>query len=227
MAVKRKETRSRKKLQAFLAKYAKNPARVQEAMTLLKPFFRNAERGTYPLAKGEKLDLAEAARAIATATGRKVGRIVVVSREHPFPIPKPGWMTEEAYQDLLWEGFPVLFWVSIVWDSQRPGKGLRGNIGDVLDGSVEDDLWDNFVSSLWSRLARTLHDDLKGSFWDRIDESDLWRCLEDGLFYFLAFAFLDDDANIKRLTPLIRLFPRAIPLGEKRDESGTWIVLVA
>lgn len=55
----------------------------------------------------------------------------------------------------------------------------------------------------------------------------LGNSLWDSLFYYLGFVIAGKAEQVKELTPLIRLLPRAIPLGQKRDEPGVWFVLVA
>ena len=60
----------------------------------------------------------------------------------------------------------------------------------------------------------SLRDSLRGSLWA-------------SLFYFLGFTIAGKAEETKQLEPLVRLLPRCIPLGEKKDEPGVWLVVCA
>ena len=51
--------------------------------------------------------------------------------------------------------------------------------------------------------------------------------LRAALFHFWGSAMARHQPGLERLFPLIRLLPRAIPLGEPKDSPGTWVVLTA
>ena len=78
-------------------------------------------------------------------------------------------------------------------------------------------------ASPWTtRLEASPWTSLRDSLWTNLDTS-----LRDSLFCFLGVTLIGDTETIQRLTPLIQLLPHAIPLGEKKEEPGTWLVLVA
>lgn len=51
--------------------------------------------------------------------------------------------------------------------------------------------------------------------------------LRAALFHFWGSAIARHQPGLERLLPLIRLLPRAIPLGELKATPGTWVVLTA
>ena len=51
--------------------------------------------------------------------------------------------------------------------------------------------------------------------------------LRAALFHFWGHAIARSERGLERLFPLIRLLPRAIPLGELKEAPGTWVVLTA
>ena len=67
-------------------------------------------------------------------------------------------------------------------------------------------------ASLEDSLEASLRDSLRGSLWA-------------SLFYFLGFTITKKSDEAKRLEPLVRLLPQCIPLGEKKDEPGVWLVV--
>lgn len=60
------------------------------------------------------------------------------------------------------------------------------------------------------------------SLWDSLRAS-----LVESLFFYLGFTLAGDREKMGQLTPLIELLPHTLPLGEKKDEPGTWLVLCA
>ena len=52
-------------------------------------------------------------------------------------------------------------------------------------------------------------------------------CAISCLLFFLNSFLNGDREELERMKPLVKLLPKAIPLGEKRDEPGPWVVLVA
>lgn len=212
--------RNREQLRLFLEQNAKNPARVSEATEILEPLFRNNDQGAYPLARAEELDPAEVAQVIATATGRTVKRVVFVSREHPFP--KPEWMSEKVYEAFYAHSFDGSLRDNS-WDILRDiFRDIGGSLWDSLWNSLGNNLWDNLRYILGGSLWDSLGDRLWGSF-----RSSIGRSVGGSVFYYLGFSLLNDAVHIEQLAPFVRLLPRAIPLGEKADEPGIWIVLVA
>lgn len=51
--------------------------------------------------------------------------------------------------------------------------------------------------------------------------------LRAALFHFWGSAIARHQPGLERLFPLIRLLPRAVPLGELKSAPGTWVVLKA
>ena len=239
---------NRKALRSFLVRHAQNPDRVPEAMKLLDPFFRRAESGRYPLAPAKKLDRKAMKDAIAKATDKPLAEVVFISLTHPFP--KPDWMAKSVCQDIFWGTIGVsidnMLGDSLVESSSEGidwrsfGDDLRDSLEDSLRESLEDSLREGFRGSLGNspgvdsferNLEDSLIENLEYILRDNFGVNSVERNLEDGLqesiFSYLGFTILNDAEQIERFTPLIRLLPKAIPIGKKKGEPCTWLVLVA
>lgn len=53
------------------------------------------------------------------------------------------------------------------------------------------------------------------------------KSIRAALFHFWGSAIARHQPGLERIFPLIRLLPRAIPLGELKTAPGTWVVLTA
>ncbi len=189
-------------------KYDLVSAALQEAV----PVLRQMLSGECRLKSARELDHAAARDSIALATGRPARRIVPVSRAR----------LREA--------------------GHACSDQLRRNINGT---SLCDRLIDRHAASLWKglssidryRLFRRLSDLDRpaapgggGSPWP-VDDFGLSirvrSCVEEGLYMLLGQAMAGNRRQFKKLVPLCRMLPSFIPLGEHKDEPGTWFILVA
>lgn len=196
----------REQLKAFLLKSGKNRRLIGPAMKTMEPFFLQVESGVWDLKASAELSEKDLARAITLATGRKVKKIDFVSRERrwPYPIVEQEGFYEDDLYNRLFKGIGRRRWEKL-WEN--------------LESHLILDLRKKYRVNLF-KLNRDLMSYLYGC-------TRFQLILEDGLFYFLAFRLAGDREMVKRFTPLIKLLPHAIPLGEKEDEPGTWLVLAA
>jgi len=74
--------------------------------------------------------------------------------------------------------------------------------------------------SLWSRLRKTLAG-VPSRGVRAVARENLWHCL----LYGWACARRGDREEFERLRPLLGLMTRAIPIGELREDPGTWLIL--
>ena len=196
----------------------------ENVMSELEPFYQIAEQGNFELILPEEIDTEKMKVAIQLATDKHVERIVFISINNPFP--KPEWMTEDVYKNSLRDSLGDSFWNS-----------LRDSLGDSLRDSLGDSLRDSFWNSLWNSLGdsfwNSLRDSLGDSFWNSLRDSlrdslgdSLRDSLRVSLYFFVGFSLANKDKEVSRIKPFLPLCSKCLILGEKKDEPGTWLVLV-
>ena len=188
----------REQLNSFLLENGKDRSMIEAAIKLMEPVFVIAERGQWPSAEFKDEDVSHA---IAQATGKEVKKVVFVSKHQPFP--KPEWMTQMVCR-----------------------TSLRNGGGQSLGASLTTSLWNSLGQILLDTLGTSLRDGLRDGLRDSLGAS-LREILWTSLFFYLGFTLAGDREKAGQLTPLIELFPYGSPLGEKKDEPGTWLVLCA
>lgn len=194
----------RKKLQEFLETNAQKPELIPPAMELIEPLFRIAEAGRYALAPADDVHLWKAVEAINLAAALPVNRIVPVSAA------APGSWSDRRIDDEFHD---------------RLRDSLVGSLADSLKG--DEELWVglglNYLATLGYILTESLPVSLRRfGLWD-----GLLGSLRVSPRFLLGFAVAGNEEKVARLTPLMCLLPRAIPIGQKADEPGTWLVLFA
>lgn len=200
-------------LQSFLSEHIQDGDRVGWLMGLLEPFFQRAESEAYEFAPEGELDFEGVKAAIARAVGQEVAGVNFVSLESS-PKPKLG---EHSFASGLWRNFGDTGLGDEL--AFRLQTGLLDSLGDPISEVV-----------LMDPMRKSLHTGLYYKLWGRPAFSfmaSLWDSLTVSLFYFLGFAVAGKAETSERLVPLIKLLPRAIPLGVKGDEPQTWLVLTA
>ncbi|HTM68463.1 MAG TPA: hypothetical protein VL426_04130 [Candidatus Binatia bacterium] len=207
---------SRDALYDFLVANTPRPALVPEAMERLAPYFAQAEADQFVLCPAAELDHAEAVEAISRAVKRPVTGIVTVSLAEP--VARPPWMGTRQYD---------------LFVSETLLSSYRDLLAPALDERVEKlkmtlgiPCWRAFIEhlgeSLWTSLENCVPDSLKVPL-SLHHGMALWH----RLFLYVASAATADAATMAEVGPLVSLCAKALPLGEKLDEKGTWLVLVA
>ena len=211
-------------LRQFLDSNARDKQLLGRALECLAMFAKIVADKAYVLTAADKADRQEIAGAIAQVTNKPVKKVVFVSAASPDPALTPGKNGFDA--KTLWCGIE-----STLWDNLHSKHKLT--------------LWEGFSSdsrkgheignALWLGLEDVLGRDLKAVFaanarqWrlgyelNEACQNHLWY----SLFYFVGFCLNGAAERVQRLTALMSILPKAIPLGEKRNEPGTWYVLVA
>lgn len=175
---------------------------VHSIVRRFEPIIRRIEKGVYPLTSAERLDAGHVARVIEGVIGRSIARVVFVSES--CPIPKPEWMTDENYRYIcrntdIRQNIGETLASCLRERSKYDGDGIPfANVGVGIIAGVSESL-------SHSRLA------------------SIGACV----FFFGRAAVFGDKDDLRRLGDLIELLPKAIPLGEKKDEDGVWLVLSA
>ena len=199
-------------LLSFVLDGPRNNSLVAKALETAAPVLKQIQTRESGLWPSSRLDLEEIGRSIALATGRPVRRIKAVSLS------------------------------ALLEQDHRVSDALRA---EIHGNSLCDWLIERHASSLWRglsvidryRLFRRLTD-LEGSdaaaregpVWSKLEpglKSRVWSNLDEGLHFLLCQAMAGNKRQVKKLIPLCRLLPAAIPLGESRNEPGVWFVLTA
>ena len=204
-------------LQQILHQHAEDPSRVAGVWAELEPLRRIAESGHYNLAPASDQLAEEAKVAITKALGHTVTKVLFVSRadraSHPVDI-HYSWY--EATQTCV--RFCEDFYVPVEETLQEE---ITGPLFLLLDSSFVPSDTDKTVASDSLELVpfRGNHPCHHG-VWDGLT-----------LIPLMLAGSLFDTRNLVLmtlcLTPFIRLLTKAVPLGQKIGEDGTWYVLVA
>jgi hypothetical protein len=166
---------------------------------VLAPIIERGKRGEFEPEPGP-VDGDAIGIALLTALAIDVETITFVSLERD---PAPRWADDGLYERTLASALEQRFGYRLLMElGQRKWNTMRRHFG--FDRVVP------FCEHLRERGVR-------------IPRENLRQCLF--IYYGCTFAF--DGASVDRLTPLIELLPRAIPLGERKGEPGNWIVLTA
>lgn len=196
-------------------------------MKRIEPLFQYAISGRYWFSKPEELDESWVAAAISGAINRIVNRIIFVSVDKLALKPdRKLYMSDEGY-----EAYCKCRSAGLAMSLGEPLRpSLRISIGFGLDkllsGKHLTDMKDCLDRSIISGLTTSFSHELK-----EIVGSDILFSLRgsvvESLRFYIGSIVAGSQKNLEILTPLIELLPRAIPLGFKKDEVGTYLVLTA
>lgn len=210
-------------LRQYLTEHAVNSDLVAPAMQLLEPLFQDAEAVSDCLLSAQvKPNREEVTKALSALAGKPV-KVAFFSWGTPFP--KPEWMSERAYRErdneALWEGL----------ETSCAGS-FKALLQDLLAAPEEVGvpMSEAFAEHLLNALMENLQLRLEIDSEHRSDDEPqelLYATLWYTLFYFGSAVIMGDGATMEQMAPLMRLLPQAIPLAEKADKPGTWIVLTA
>ncbi len=188
---------------------------IARIMRLLEPLFVNAENGTYPLQERWRLKKKSIARSVYEITREHVSEVEYVS--FSAPVPRQDWMTDQAYAYYREVSFAYAVrssvdpWFDAVLKRTHAARYSYGH----ADRKSGEDL---FREAFGNRL----HAAVNGGLF-----SGAAYPMEAILTDFTAFALTGNESVVEPMYPLMRLVPKAIPLGFKKDHEGTCIVLVA
>jgi len=184
---------------------------------VLTPFFIASEEG-YRLNRAAELHARDVMAAITKATGRDVRQVVFIDRLYPARNKRRRtsfYPTEE----------PVDYGVREDHLDQDLGQVLHDRLGQTVEFCVGPEQLQSagsaLLSCLWPGLRRQLRFD--GAVLDAAARNGLWV----SLLYLLGFFLIGSESRLRRLLPLIKLLPRAIPVGTSAKEPDTWYVLVS
>jgi hypothetical protein len=184
-------------------------------MKLLEPLFVNAEQGKYDLYPKDRLKKNLVGRAISPAVGGRMSYVYFVSCSQP--VRREEWMSADAFRYTRELAFAQTVrrsvdpWLDEVLKREYSATFVHGY-------ADKDEATALFRRAFGNRLHVAINENLfSGAAYP----------VEAILIHFLAFALTGNESMVERLTPLVRLLPRAIPLGRHADREDTWDVLTA
>ena len=199
-----------KALELFLTSNGVNEAEAQAAMARAKELLnRTRARG---LECGAAPEQDEAVKAVSSAVGRDVRRVVFLSAA------KFGLVANAGCSDDL------------------PGPSGWNLFEDFLDASLgeklADVLWSGNQAEIFASLPFNLIDRLFSGLSTRSDLRGRLlgtrnQAIQVCVFFRLAFTLAHKPGEAARFDPLMRLLGHCLVFGEKRDEPGVWIGLKA
>ncbi|MEA3249841.1 MAG: hypothetical protein U9Q03_05845 [Patescibacteria group bacterium] len=186
---------------------------IARAMKLLEPLFVNAEQGVYALYPKSRLKKAAIVKAIIPVANARTCYVDFVSCSAP--ISRENWMSDDAFEYTTELGFAQVVrrsvdpWLETVLKKKYSSVFAHGH----ADWNAAEDL---FRQAFGNRLHVAINQTLfSGAAYP----------VESAVIHFIAFALTGSDSRIESLIPLMRLLPRAIPLGKRPDREDTWNVL--
>lgn len=213
------------RLVAFLEAQVTKKKRVLSIMDTLESLVGVAEAGRWDLVKGEDVDRSAMARAIKKATGRKVKDLAFVSIGADCA----------SQQDCAKLELYMLNMLNTTLNESLRAKWGEKIWRDLTDsdivGPVSTFLFELFLTPLSLSVAQMFSGGTDGLTTSRyFIEQEVNRQITQAISSYVAFALSSSwwqRGRAKRLKPLLELLPKVIPLGEKKDVRGVWLVLVA
>ena len=196
-------------LREYLLGIGRDRTLVLEALGELGPLLAAAVRGRYDF-RGiiTAADREQLAGALALAAARPVTRIL--------PLPTGCYIQHFGHSwATLAELCPDL--------STRLLLKLNFSHWDDLNTRVWVALQDALDRLIWEAVFRNAANDVAG----RLLFAGLTANLRETVLDLIGFAVAGDREGAERFRPLIRSMSGFIPLGESREEPGTWLVVYA
>jgi len=200
----------------LLGRHSPKPELAALAAHLLRPIFARAHEPRYEF-EPTAICPEEVAAAIELAAGVETKGGVFISRRRP--LDRPRWMTEEAYA----AGFAACSHEAISrCVGGGIGVGLRRRYSETLTRELPAATREYLVASLRQLLCASLWQEYRGGL-----KGLLFAAVWDILLFFCQLVLVGDAEGARHLSRLVEYLPGAVPLGEKKDEPGVWLIMVA
>ncbi len=150
-------------------------------------------------------------------------------------LPHTEWMTQEECRTAVLDHM-VGRWSSLarclgetLWRERDTQRDVHDQVfeGDLAPLKTELREFDHALSeavneTLWQMIPRSRHNGYFGDLWRYIGNA-----LDETVLLYLHAAVSGQDAHVCAMSPLVRHLSRCLPLGGKKGQPDTWIVLAA
>lgn len=204
-------------LAAYVAERMRAPGDAAADLALLDPFVRKAESGMYDLKPAGLLRSDDAIDALSAAIGAPIARASFVSLDdggHPLmgDARASFW---EAFARGLAADVKGLLWRRNMSDLQeRLGRAETDQLAERIWLTVGEPLWHSFEGNRWEVTGHSLRLIIRAN-------------LLESLVQYCGYAMLGDETRLATLRPLMRLMVSTMPLGERNDDPGNWVIITA
>lgn len=194
-----------------LLEHCPKPGLVERVWPRLLPLMRRAYMDTYPLKEASALDPERVRKALADGFGTKVDQVRFISLSDKQPL--QGIEAQEMIN--------------------HPPRSLTTNRHEAFRALVRYDKDERFHDEYFKELGDPMTESFFNGHWssfaDGADLSTAMMVMQTPtfyLFFLLGYLFAGEEADVDAMLPLAELLPDMIPVGERFEELGTWIVLV-
>ncbi|MEY4745403.1 MAG: hypothetical protein RL272_1348 [Candidatus Parcubacteria bacterium] len=222
-------TVQKKDLRRYMRSRAPDSSLAHPARALLGRYLEIIEACEWPLKAPSKIDARAYAAHLSRVLSVPVNAVLVASATRPYD--DVAWTTPEGLALLVDDGLSAGLDASIEDDFARTYWGClqlsmeRRMLGGLGEARVKF-LGRDVKTRLMGGLRQALYATLAGPISVRRVEQCVCA-VEDTLRDFLAMTVMDDRLDGVPLGHVVRMMTAAIPLGAKRGDPGTWIVLAA
>jgi len=207
---------SRDFLECFMSASYADAALASAAYWTLKPFVAISRLDRYPLAPFLDLDPRRLKETLSMAIGSPIRRFAGYSVIGARSAAVLGVNHSDRFH--LDRDFPDGFQETLA-EAALPQTPRRLTSPDATCCLLESGT-ELLADGLWSRLRRTLAG-VPSRHVRAVARENLWRLLLHGW----TCARRGDREEFDRLRSLLGLMTRAIPIGELREDPGTWLIL--
>lgn len=199
----------------FIGSNAADSTTAERGMRLAWPILQKARIGRFDRSGEARFDAATFIDPIKTATGLAPAGVRMIMQRNVFAAVSG----ETRYGDLVdFNDSLAVALLNANWQRLKQRYDARYGYGKY---------WP-FHDRLWARLRRDVADRLDFQFWDNPGEtpiSSAGESLATCLYYLLAPAAQGDRDAVERMSGLIKLMAKAIPIGQIKKEPGIWLLV--
>lgn len=195
----------------FLRQHASDRKLLDRVWETAELFVAIGDAKRYPLVKATAVDRDAAVDAIKRGLCTLATGVRYISASQGFP--NDEWLHDDAY-------------------CNHPALSLSTNRRESIDGSIDEEVLDEFMPLFWMGLGNAIllsFAKSHGAFIAEMDQ-DIGGLLAStsavALFYLLLYGLSGQEDQVEEMEAFLALLVDSIPIGETWDELGTWLLLV-
>lgn len=209
------DTRSNELL-SFVQRESKSRGQIIDtAFERLRPHISRASSGTLALNPARAVPHEPVMKAMTMAFNAEVKDILIVPAYQPSEIPldsdevrrlRSGLKTGEGLADRLSRSHEYAL-------REALSESTRRELRQLMNQAMGEQLWSAFLNTFQDHC------------WLKSMRAAMFDGLWYGLYYFLGFVVAGRQERADRLRPLVVMLNGALPLCERGDHTGEWIVV--